>query len=71
MPQVTVYVRVDDLDTWKSIKKKSEFIHNALSVRAKAEYGEVIKIPFYKPDKLKQTTKSHPPKSHVDPDMLP
>jgi len=30
MPQVTVYIREDDLELWKSIKKKSEWIHNYL-----------------------------------------
>lgn len=30
MPQITVYVRQEDLPTWKSVIKKSEFIHNAL-----------------------------------------
>lgn len=30
MPQVTVYIREDDLDKWKAVEKKSEFIHNAL-----------------------------------------
>lgn len=32
MPQVTVYVREDDLDKWKSIDKKSEWLHNHLNV---------------------------------------
>jgi len=31
MPQVTVYIRDDDLELWKSVEKKSEFIHNALN----------------------------------------
>ena len=31
MPQVTVYVREEDLDAWKAIEKKSEFIHEALN----------------------------------------
>lgn len=31
MPQITVYVRNEDMDQWKSIEKKAEFIHNALS----------------------------------------
>lgn len=30
MPQVTVYIREDDLDKWKALEKKSEFIHHAL-----------------------------------------
>lgn len=30
MPQVTVYVRKEDLPTWESIRQKSEFLHNAL-----------------------------------------
>jgi hypothetical protein len=31
MPDVKVYIRTEDLDTWNSIEKKSEFIHNALN----------------------------------------
>ena len=30
MPQVTVYIREEDLEKWKSVEKKSEFISNAL-----------------------------------------
>jgi hypothetical protein len=30
MPQVTFYLRVEDLDKWKGLKNKAEFIHNAL-----------------------------------------
>lgn len=30
MPQVTVYIREDDIDAWRGVVKKSEFIHNAL-----------------------------------------
>lgn len=31
MPQVFVYVRNDDLDKWKAVEKKSEFLHLALN----------------------------------------
>lgn len=31
MPQVTVYIREDDLDKWKSIEKKSDFVSGALN----------------------------------------
>ena len=31
MPQVTVYVRSEDLEKWKAVEKKSEFIHKALN----------------------------------------
>ena len=31
MPKVTVYVRNEDLDKWKAVEKKTEFIHNALN----------------------------------------
>lgn len=30
MPQVTVYIRNEDLDKWKAIEKKAEFISDAL-----------------------------------------
>jgi hypothetical protein len=31
MPQVTFYLRKEDIDKWKSLSKKAEFIHNALN----------------------------------------
>ena len=31
MPQVTVYVREEDLDAWKAIQRKSEFLSNAIN----------------------------------------
>lgn len=31
MPQITTYIRVGDLDKWKTLENKSEFIHNALN----------------------------------------
>ena len=36
MPQVTVYIREEDIDTWKSLDRKSEFIHKALIGEAEA-----------------------------------
>lgn len=30
MPQITVYLRQGDVEAWKSVEKKSEFLHNAL-----------------------------------------
>ena len=30
MPQVTVYIRQEDIELWKGVIKKSEFMHNAL-----------------------------------------
>jgi len=32
MPQVNVYIRDEDYPKWATIKKKSEFIHNALNI---------------------------------------
>lgn len=34
MPKVSFYLRNEDLDKWKSIDKKTEFIHAALIVSA-------------------------------------
>lgn len=31
MPKVTLYIRKDDLDKWKALDKKAEFIHNVLN----------------------------------------
>lgn len=31
MPQVFFYLRNEDVDLWKALDKKSEFIHNALN----------------------------------------
>lgn len=30
MPQITVYIRKEDINLWKGVVKKSEFMHNAL-----------------------------------------
>lgn len=30
MPQVTVYIRQEDLEVWKALRKKAEFLHTAL-----------------------------------------
>jgi len=43
MPQVTVYVREEDLDSWKAISKKSEFIHNAINSNPKIIFKPEIK----------------------------
>jgi len=34
MPQVTVYIREGDIEAWRGISYKSEFIHNALQDRS-------------------------------------
>jgi hypothetical protein len=31
VPQVTVYIREEDIEKWKTIQRKSEFIHKALN----------------------------------------
>lgn len=31
MPQVTVYIRNDDMEKWRAVSQKTEFIHNALN----------------------------------------
>jgi hypothetical protein len=51
MPQVTVYIREADLEAWKGVIRKSEFIHNALQYRstydgAKIELRETIEMPI-------------------------
>jgi hypothetical protein len=51
MPQVTVYIRERDLEKWKAIEKKSEFIHKALNF----EYGTPTKVSTF-------NTPSHIPK---------
>ena len=37
MPQVTVFVRDEDLSKWKAIDKKALFLHNALNKVSEAE----------------------------------
>ena len=32
MPQVTVYIREEDLEKWKAIPKKAEFVHHAINL---------------------------------------
>lgn len=38
MPDVKVYIRSEDLDKWKAIEKKAEFIHVALNQRQPADH---------------------------------
>lgn len=45
MPQVTVYVREDDLDRWKAIEKKSEWLHNALNAEIPDKDIEALTCP--------------------------
>lgn len=43
MPQVTVYVRAEDFDKWKTIQAKSQFMHEALSnVHLGAKRGSFV-----------------------------
>lgn len=52
MPQVTFYLRIEDLDKWKNLSNKAEFIHNALNniktTRAQAEPVKDTKIETIK-----------------------
>lgn len=49
MPQVTVYIREDDLESWKKIEKKSEFISNALNARDFLKQNYPEGLPVKKP----------------------
>lgn len=42
MPKVTVYIRDKDLDAWKSVIKKTEFIHNALEDRSTYDGAKIV-----------------------------
>lgn len=37
MPQVTVYIREGDIDKWKALEHKAEFIHKALNSQVPTE----------------------------------
>lgn len=43
MPQVTVYIRNEDLPRWKSIEKKTEFLSRALNQEENLTTPEVLK----------------------------
>lgn len=57
MPQVTVYIREDDIDLWRAVEKKSEFIHNALG-------EQPIKMAY---DPVTQTVAGKPIKDVLEP----
>jgi len=44
MPQVTVYVREDDLGKWKSIKKKSEWLSEHLNAYEVTSQPNVVNV---------------------------
>lgn len=47
MPQVTVYIRKDDLPIWEALKKKSEFMHKCLELYKQKYPSKVSKEPVY------------------------
>lgn len=46
MPQVTVYIRKEDIESWKSVDKKSEFIHNALKGNKTLGMDKSVRVPI-------------------------
>ncbi len=46
MPDVKVYIRTDDLDKWRAIAKKSEWLHSALNGESIARVEKISKDPF-------------------------
>lgn len=74
MPQVTVYIREEDIDKWKAIQRKSEFISNALNGLSSNGRTEVFeasdsgsspdepaKYPRLTPPPVKREYKESPP----------
>lgn len=47
MPQVTVYVRDEDLSKWRGIEKKAQFIHEALNSKVLSELvlNDILESP--------------------------
>jgi hypothetical protein len=66
MPQVTVYIREDDLGKWKSLEKKAEFIHNALHGKGGAVQSAVMQTPGSAP--VENSESQVRPLSEVFPD---
>jgi hypothetical protein len=53
MPKVTLYIRKEDIDKWKALDKKTEFIHNALTtIKDLSAYGEYQINQFAKKNNL-------------------
>ena len=52
MPQVTVYIREADIEAWRAIDKKSQFMHDVLS-----DFTEPIKMAY---DPTTQTVAGKP-----------
>jgi len=68
MPKVTVYIREEDYPIWKSIKKKTAFIHMALV----PHYGSEIPSEFL-PDAgvVKRHMAKHAPEDLPIPEFKP
>ena len=45
MPDVRIYIRTEDMNKWQSIKRKSEFIHNALNDKDLSPSIDLIDVP--------------------------
>lgn len=63
MPRKDIWIRVDDLDKWESIKDKPLFLHNALNVRE-----AYIKLPAKQRKQVKEHIKKIP--SAVEPIII-
>lgn len=51
MPQVTVYIRKEDLALWEAVEQKSEFIHNSLhSIHSVEGIVEAVQEMAQRPD---------------------
>lgn len=62
MPQVTVYIREEDIDKWKAIRKKSRFISVALQTLSEdsMDFLEDQHQKYDTPTPVKQPAKESP-----------
>ncbi len=49
MPQVTIYIRKEDLSKWGAIKDRPAFIHDAIRVQHQSITGSAYHAPAFVP----------------------
>ncbi len=62
MPKVTVYIRKDDYQAWKSVQAKTTFVHNALK-----QVEGIDGIGLLVDDRTNVVTLDEPPKRATKP----
>lgn len=54
MPKITVYIRNEDMDKWRAVEKKSEWMHTRLNFESTTITSSDVPMTTTNPSMLKQ-----------------